>query len=256
MRTRAVVLLAGLALAPAAALAQAPPGLPSARLTITPLLGVRASLIANGTTTVVVPGGGGPGDDIVFPVVVDFEREREAGALTGLEADLRIAGRVGVAGAVLYTNADPLLVTREVGSGVVTQLRVDGPSVWLARLGLSYRLPELEGKRGAPFPAGFLLVGPAAVRQDYWGTLLELGDEPTVDSWAVHFGYRGQFPIGVSGLAFQLSVEDYVPLWNRRGERVRVERLLDLEPGTVLTSDLRYGATHIPVFQTGIAFRF
>lgn len=219
-----------------------------ARLSVTPLVGVRSALLSGRTTPVIVAGA-------LRSTAVRLEPERGAGGVGGVEVELRLAGRLGATGALLFSNPDPFLLTTQAESRTVTQLRVSGPSLRVARAGLSYRLPDVDAEYAHVLPAGYLLVGPARVRQDFRESVLELPGEEPLDSWAVHLGYRALFPIGSPRLLLQASLEDYVPFWNRRRERERVERILSLEPGTVLSADLGYDRHHVLMLHLGLALR-
>lgn len=229
---------------------RAPVAMRQARLSITPLVGLRTPLLTARTTPVIVAGS-------LIPAAVSLQPQRGAGATAGAEVDLYLGGRAGVTGAFLYTNPDPIVLTTQPVQNIVSQLRINGPSVWFARAGVSYRLPEAEWIEGTVLPAGYLMVGPALVRQDFTGSALRLGGEDdTLDSWAVHLGYRALFPIGSPNFAIQVTLEDYVPFWNRAGEEERLERILTFEPGTVVSADFGYDRPHILMLNVGLALRF
>lgn len=228
------------------------------RLSVTPLLGVRGSLLTDHATPIIVRGA-------LASSAILLEPQRGSSAIAGAEADLRLAGRVGITGALLYSNADPLVLTTRHDSHLVSQVRLNGPSVWLARAGVSYQLPELNremaewlAEEGAT-PAGYLMVGPALIRQDFRNSSFDLPAlQSRVDSWAVHVGYRAVFPLGTPNLALQAVLEDYVPFWNRQGEQRRIEHILGLEPGDshVMTADFGYNRSHVPMLTVGLALRF
>ena len=223
-----------------------------ARLTIAPVLGIRAPLARDQRTTVVIPS--------LLPVVVDLGPDRGSGEVAGLEADLRLAGPIGVSAGFLYSAGDPFGVLLQGEEGVLAQISADGPTLWFLHADVSFRLPDIrvEKEWRAPriIPAGYLVAGPARVRQDYGGSLLALSKDDVEESWAIHVAYRAQLPLGLRHLVLQASVEDYVPFWDRTHERARLGRLIDLQADRVLSTQVAYNRTHIPMLNVGLALRF
>lgn len=226
---------------------------PPARLTLAPVLGIRTPLSLDQRTTVVVP-------SRFAPVVVDLASDRGNGGVAGVEADLRLIGPVGIAGGVLYSADDPFGVLLESEGRVLAQVSVKGPSVWFAHADLSLRLPDVEVDERWPtprvLPAGYLLAGPAWIRQDFEGSALALAPSDVEESWGVHLAYRAQFPIGSPHVVIQASIEDYIPFWNRSRAQARIGRVIDeLQTGSVLGTQMVYNRTHVVMFNVGLALR-
>jgi hypothetical protein len=243
-----ILALIGLGALPASGAAQRSQPLPQSRLSITPFVGGRSSFVDNRQVTLVLPG--------LVPLVVSFQG-RGGGGTAGAEMDFRLFGPVGISGAFAITNPDDLLVIAQAREGAITQFEVDGPRVWFARAGISYRLPEPPPQTRDFHPAAYISVGPALVRQDYGGGTFDLpGSDNHVDSWAVNIAVKAVQRLGSPHLALHLGVEDYVTFWNPDDlEQRRIERFLALQPGTVLNADFDYDRSHIFLFHVGLAFR-
>lgn len=221
-----------------------------ARLSVTPFLGVRAPLVSNRRAAVVVTGR-------AHPTVVVFDAQQDGGGVAGLEAELRLVGPFAVAGALGFTNPDDMVTTIRSEGGVVTQTVLQGPSVWFARADLSYELPAPNPDVRPYRPAAYLMLGPALLREDYGDGILSLGnDDDTIDNWAMHVGIKALMPMGSRGAVLYLSFEDYATFWNPRDDdQQRLERLLSLEPGTVLSTGFDYNTTHVLMLNVGLALR-
>jgi hypothetical protein len=220
------------------------------RLGITPLLGVRAPLVSQRRATVIVPGG-------FSPLVVVFDGRGGDGGTVGAEVDLRLVGPVGVAAALTFSNPDEVLTTVRHGEGTISQNVLKGPTVAFARLNLIYELraphPEDRNYR----PAAFVMIGPAVAREDYGHGMLALSDgADRVDNPALHVGIKALMPFGSPSLVLHLSAENYATFWNPRDqERRRVERLLELQPGTATSTGFDYNTTHVFMFNVGLSLR-
>lgn len=250
---RSRILLGVLVLSLSTALsARAQERVPQARLTLAPVLGIRTPLSLDQRTTVVVP-------SRRAPAVIDLSSDRSTGGVAGVEADLRLIGPVGVAGGVLYSAHDPFGVLLQSEGRILTQFSVQGPSVWFAHADLSVRLPDAKVDEQWPtprvLPAGYLLAGPAWIRQDFEGSALALSPNDVEESWGVHLAYRAQFPIGNPNLVVQASLEDYIPFWNRSRAQARIARVIEAQTGSVLTTQLPYNRTHVVMINLGLALR-
>lgn len=243
-----ILALAGLGILPASGTAQRSQPLPQSRLNITPFVGGRSPFVDNRQATLILPG--------LVPLVISFQGQG-GGGVAGAEMDLRLFGPVGVAGAFAFTNPDDLLVITQASEQALAQFEVDGPRVWFARAGISYRLPEPPPATRGHHPAAYISVGPALVRQDYRGSVFALPEgDNQVDSWAVNIAFKAAQRLGSPHVALHLGVEDYVTFWNPDElERRRIERFLDLQPGTVLNADFDYDRTHVVLLHIGLAFR-
>lgn len=219
---------------------------PQGRLWITPIAGLRSPYVAGGREEVVVPGN-------VFPVVFDREPRRITGGAIGVEADLRVAGRLGITGGVLLTGGDPLLLTRQTPPGALGSVAISGPAVTVAKLGMSYRLPDVT--RGGILPAGLLVASAARVERDYSGTLLGTGEDERQVSWGGILGYRALWPIGSSRVFLHTALEDMIVLWETEAEASRLESVLDLPGGTLVSADFDYDRTHVLMFTVGLTVR-
>jgi hypothetical protein len=161
---------------------------------------------------------------------------------------------VGIVGGVVYTNPDELGVLAALGGDVITRLQVDGPSVWFAKLGISYRLPEPDPDDRRFHPAAYLTAGPALVRQQFDGGLFDDGE--TVQSWGANIGAKAVQALGTPNVALYLSVEDYITFWNTDAVQLRIlERLRAIEPGALLAADLGYDRAHVLMLNLGLSLR-
>jgi hypothetical protein len=194
------------------------------------------------------------------PLAVDLTGERRGGGIGGAEAELRLFGPIGVVASLAASNPDQILVTSQTSTGAIAQVSTDGASVFFARAAISYRFaePRDDGMRKYR-PAAFIAIGPAIVREDYSGDgLLSLGDDDDdiVDNWALAISLKGIQPLGTPRVALHFGLEDYVTFWNTRdAEQRRLERFLDLQPGTVLNANFDYDETHILLVHIGLSFR-
>jgi hypothetical protein len=229
-----------------------PPTVHNAVLSITPYFGLRSPLVSDRQATVVLPGR--------HPIAVDLTGERRGGGIAGAEAELRF-GPIGFVASLAASNPDHVLVTSETPSGAISQVSTDGASVYLARAAISYRFAEPHDEDGMRKyrPAAYIAVGPAIVREDYSGDgLLSLGDDDDdiVDNWALAVSLKGIQPLGSRHVALHFGIEDYITFWNTDdAERARLERFLDLQPGTVLDANFNYDETHIFLVHIGLSFR-
>lgn len=211
------------------------------RVMFTPIIGVRGAVQSGGDRVGVAVG------DLVAS---RFEWGSKAGGgiAVGGEIDIRFLGPLGVAGMGLYLGADDIRYLTEVNRRVVSEGFWRGPEVAVVAAGLSIELPGL-----AEGPAGFLMFGPALVRQDYSGSVFNVSSlDPAVDSYGAWIGYRGLFETGVPWAAFSLTVEDIVPFWDRSEEGARLR--------SVLGSEIPFdgglgGAGHLPMARIGIAIQ-
>jgi hypothetical protein len=229
---------------------RAPRPVPNAFITITPYMGLRSPLVSDRQATVVLPG--------VIPMAFDLQAERRGGGIAGAEAELRF-GAVGLVASLAVTNPDDILVTTETESGLISQTTVDGASVYFARAGISYRFPEPRDEDGLRKyrPAAFISIGPAIVREDYGDGMFALDDDDdTVDNWALAISIKGVQTLGTDRLAVHFGLDDYITYWDPDdAEQRRLERFLNLQPGTVLGSDFDYDETHILLVHIGLSFR-
>jgi hypothetical protein len=261
MHRHTLVAAAGLLLLTSPLAGQTPPlfatereprTVPNAILSITPYFGLRSPLVSDRQATVVLPGR--------HPIAVDLTGERRGGGIAGAEAELRF-GPIGFVASLAASNPDPILVTSETPTGAISQVSTDGASVFFARAAISYRFaePADEDAMRKYRPAAYIAIGPAIVREDYSGDgLLSLGDDDDdiVDNWALAISLKGIQPLGTRHVALHFGLEDYVTFWNTHdAEQRRLERFLDLQPGTVLDANFDYDETHILIVHIGLSFR-
>jgi hypothetical protein len=227
-----------------------PRTVPNAILAITPYFGLRSPLLSDRRTTVVVPGD--------FPRAFDLRGEHTGGGIAGAEAELRF-GAVGIVGALAVSNPDKFLITSETPQGAIAQMHAEGPSVYFARAGISYRFPDPGDEDGMRKyrPAAYITIGPAVLREDYSDGALSLPDEDdTIDNWALAVSLKGVQTLGTNRLAVSFGIDDYVTFWDQDdAERRRLERFLNLAPGTVVDAAFDYDETHIIMVHLGLSFR-
>jgi hypothetical protein len=228
----------------------APSHVPEGRLSVTPFIGLRAPIAQDRREVVIVPGE-------LIPLAVAVESRPAGGGVAGLEAELRLAGAVGVNAALAFSNPDNRILSAETPAGAFTQVSFRGPSLWFARAGLSIRLPEETPDTRSYRPAAYLTLGPAVVREVYGDAALALPDrDDRLDSWALHMGVRAVMPIGMPGVFVLLAAENYATLWNPHdAEGARVERAMQLQPGTLLNASLGANRTHVLMVSLGLSFR-
>jgi hypothetical protein len=227
-----------------------PPHVPQGRFSVTPFIGWRAPVAQDRREVVIVPGH-------LLPLAVEVEARPAGGGVAGVETELRIAGAVGVNAALAFSNPENRILSAETPEGSYTQASFRGPSLWFARAGLSIRLPEPSPDTRAHRPAAYLMLGPGLVREVYGDGPLALPDRnDRLDSWALHMGARAILPIGMPGLFILLAAENYATLWNPNdGELARMERAMQLQPGTLLNASLGANRTHLLMFSLGLSIR-
>lgn len=228
-----------------------PRSVPNAFFTLTPYVGLRSPLLSDRTTTIVLPG--------AIPRAFELQSERRGGGIAGAEAELRF-GAVGLMGSLAVSNPDQFLVTTETPQGAITRTQAEGPSVYFARAGVSYRFADPGDEDGMRKyrPAAYIALGPAVVRQDFDGTALSVpGEDDTIDSWALAISLKGVQTLGTNRLAVHFGIDDYVTFWDQDDSRQqrRLERFLDLRPGTVLDANFDYDETHVILVHLGLSFR-
>jgi hypothetical protein len=165
---------------------------------------------------------------------------------------------VGIAGAFAFTNPDEIVMKAETPNGNLVQVPFRGPSVTFARVGLSYRLPEPDPDTRTYRPAAYLLVGPARVHESYGDAALAVpaATDPAVESWALHLGLKALFPFGSPNVLLQVALENYATFWNPRdAEAQRLERALELQPGTLLDTSLGVNRTNVLMLNFGVSLR-
>jgi hypothetical protein len=250
MKIRSLFVLAGLATAlPAAAAAQQgqylPAGqtgaqLPHATWAVTPFVGVRVPFST--------------GDQFIFredDAVSDTRvtQERGGAVLVGLEGEYRFQGPWSLVGTVGYSPSGNDVATVESGSAS-DDFSIDGPSILMARAGVSYRLPEPSPDRRRFHPAGFIVAGPALVRTSYDGF-------DAVNNWAASVGLHATAPLGKSRrFAFQLGIEDYVTFWDTESLAEIEEPILSTLLGEPVAIDYDYSVSNILTLRLGGSFRF
>jgi hypothetical protein len=250
-----VLALSGALLFPAVAAAQADPGftvdpnpnvLPFAPFAVTPYVGFRLPY--------------GTGD--YFVQLQDgtqfrIRDERGGGAAIGLQVEGQVHGPLSVVAAGTYSAGTPDDVFIQTGAESISIIRLDGPEVWFAKLGLSYRLPDPSPDTRRYHPAAAVSVAPAMVWTRPRG-FEGFGEELTRDRQhlALNLAADVSQRLGSRGLALHFGVENYFTFWNSGGTRLRDEALFRevfSEPVTVL-----YDRTHanLLMLRGGLSFRF
>lgn len=248
MRRSCILALAALVAYPALASAQESPALPHARVSITPFVGARVPFRMDRTLVFSAPG---EEERMVFVA----EDERGGGAAVGGEVDVRVWGPLGVSGSVLYSGAANRYVTFLDEEDEVQQQIWAGPSVTFARVSVSYRLPDPDPDRRRFHPAGFLMAGPAVVREQFSDVsdLTGVRDE-AVNNFAIAVGVKAVQAIAPN-VAFQLGFEDYITPWNV-AERERRGDAAFGGTGVLAESEFTYSRSNIFVLHAGLALRF
>jgi hypothetical protein len=164
---------------------------------------------------------------------------------------------LGIAGAFAFTNPDEIIMKAETPNGNLVQVPFRGPSVTFARLGLSYRLPEPSPDNRDYRPAAYLLMGPARVQESYGDAALSLpAQNQEIESWALHLGLKAVFPFGSPNVLLQVGLENYATFWNPSdAEAQRLERALELQPGTLLDTSLGVNRTNVLMLNFGVSLR-
>jgi hypothetical protein len=245
--------LSGALLFPAAAAAQMDQGLapeahpavlPFARIAVTPYVGFRVPY--------------GTGD--YYVTFTDGSQlivrdERGGGSALGLMVEGQVHGPLSVVAAGTFTSGTPDDVIIPVEDGF-QRIRYDGPNIFFAKAGLSYRLPEPDPDDRRFHPSAALSVAPAMVwtrPRGFDGFHRELTRDRR--HFALSVSADAAQRIGTRGLAFSLGLENYLTFWNAEGIRARDEALFrDLfqQPVGVL-----YDRTHanILLLRAGLSFR-
>lgn len=250
-----VLALAAAMVFPAAAAAQTGPGfatephpnvLPFARFSVTPFVGLRVPY-GSGTYYLLFDDGS----------QLRLNDERGGGTALGLQAEAQILGPLSFVASGTYTagNEDDVIV-RESGTEI-GRLRFDGPAIWFAKAGLSYRLPDPSPDTRRYHPSAAITVAPAMVFTRPRGFA---GADPEITRSRRHFALNlaadASHRIGTRGLAVHLGLEDYITFWDGGGTRLRDETLFREvfeEPVLVV-----YDRTHanLLLLRMGLSYRF
>jgi hypothetical protein len=250
-----VLALAAAMVVPAAVQAQANPGfvpephpnvLSFARFAVTPFVGLR------------VPYGSGT-YYLLFDDGTQFRlnEDRGGGTALGLQAEAQIAGPLNFVASGTYSSGNEDVVHFRDGSTDLGSIRFDGPAIWFAKAGLSYRIPDPAPDTRRYHPSAAITVAPAVVftrPRGFDGAGAEI--RRNRQHFALNLGVDAAHRIGSRGLALHLGVEDYITFWNASGMRVRDEALFGEvfeEPVLVV-----YDRTHSNLFimRLGVSFRF
>ena len=255
MRRCALALLGLLAL-PAAAHAQdrplqatepPPERLPESRFAVTPFIGVR---VPYQTGNYVVFGESG--------VQRVIQEERGGGTTVGLNAEARVRGPLSLIAGVAYSGREQDVL--EVSSGGAETLRItsDGPALWFAKAGITYRLPDPIPDNRRFHPSAFITVAPGMVWMD-WDEI-DGGNASfsrTTRHFALNLGADAVARIGTRGAwAFTLGVEDYLTFWDTDELRVRDEAFGALVFEEPVTIDYDYDTSNIFLLRLGVSYRF
>lgn len=176
-----------------------------------------------------------------------FDEERGGGALTGLDAELRVRGPFSAVAGVAYSNAGDIVFTVvELGEDTSSAQRLvrTGSTYLLSKLGVAYRLPLPDPETRRFRSVASLVAAPALVRETPAG-------QSAINHPAVNLGFKALLPLGNSRIAFQMAFEDYVTFWNTR-EYERRERARIDEPGLIV--DFGSPRGNLLMFHGGLTF--
>lgn len=254
MRTR-VLALAGLLALPALAAAQNrtlpeipnPHQVPVARFVVTPFVGMRVPY-----TT---------GDEYLVTrsnQSYRVEEDRGGGAMVGAEFEGRVRGPLGVAGSLAYGGSSTTSITLTNASGEQQALTTAGPTMWMAKLAATYRLPDPRPDTRRFHPTAVLVAGPALVRTDFRNDD-EIGAEWSggTNNWGLNLGVHTATLIGPSPrLALHLGLEDFVTFWNTGRFEAREAAVYTSFLSQETSARIDYSASNVVMLRAGLSFRF
>ncbi len=242
-----ILALAGLTLLPVAAPAQSAQfgsAVPPTRVSITPFAGLRVPTIARGGVTITAE------DEIIF---FEVREERSGGPATGLQAEVHAHRFISVIGAVAYSwpgDVNVAFITDEgIGGGLA-----DGPDVWFAKAGLSFRLPEPQPDRRRYRSVAFVTVAPALIRESAdWWQLVEGERTGAVNHFALSVGGEALSALR-HNVALHVGLEDFITFWNTGPRRQRQERFFG-DPTAPVGVKFNYDPSHIFMARIGLSVR-
>lgn len=229
-------------LAPAVGEAQESTLLPQSRLSITPIFGYRVGHTLKGQLAV-------SGEGLIDPVFFDVEETRGGASTFGVQIDVRTLGPLSVTGSLVRSNPGTVAIP------FFDEQQRPAPEVWLAKAGLSLRLPDPTPDSRSFHPAAFVTVAPAVVRETFDPWLPSTQTE-TVDHFALSVGGEVVTALGIRGVALQLGVEDYITFRNMTRREDIESRNLSREFDEALVADFIYDPTHLIMLRAGLSFRF
>jgi hypothetical protein len=243
-RCRSLLLVLVLAV-PTFAAAQESPTLPRARVSVTPFTGYRIGFTTSGRLTL------SAGPDSVSGA---FDEERGGGTVVGAQLEIRAVGPVNLIGAVSYGRAGEIRIT-DPSTPQAGAERVSAPSVWLAKAGLAFRLPDPVPDSRSFHPAAFVTVAPAVVREEFVPGFAGQDAKP-VNHFALSLGADVVTAIGAPWIALHIGVEDFITFWNTDERERRTEEFLFRQLQVPVNAEYTYDPSHIPLLRAGVSFRF
>lgn len=254
---RCVLALFGLFALPIAAAAQrgetvpvVPPReiLPPARFAVTPYLGVR---IPYNTGNYVVVSQDGARQFLVT-------EERGGGAVVGLNAEARVRGPLSAIVGFGYSGRQQDMFSVQLpGDSIAARFITDGPAMFIAKAGMSYRLPDPSPDNRRFHPSAFVTLAPALVWldwEDFDGAPREITDNTR--HFALNLGVDAASRIGESGWALQIGFEDFLTFWDTDAVRRRDEFLGASRFNEPVFIDYDYTASNILQLRLGLSRRF
>ncbi len=253
--TRALALLGLLAL-PAAAHAQTrvvttgthPDVVPRARVSITPLVGVRVPYST--------------GDYYVFGASgaqYRLTEERAGGVSLGANVEARVAGPLSVVVGAAYAPAEEDVLSFESPGSEVSQLTIDGGAMMMAKAGLSYRLNDPNPDNRRFHPSGAITIAPGMVWTDpdnIEGAPNEVNRRSRHP--ALNLGFDALMRLGGSrNVALQFGVEDYITFWDTDAFRGRdqIINALRFQEEDGVAIDYDYRASNLVLIRAGVSIR-
>jgi hypothetical protein len=251
---RCVLALAGLLALPVCAAAQSggmptaeqnPLQLPHSRFAVTPFIGVRVPY-TTGTYHVSTEDGG----------QYAVEQDREGGWAAGVNGEAFLNRSLGAIVGFTYSSAGQDIYRFVGRNGTADSLEADGPTYWMAKAGMTWRLPDPVRDTRRFHPSAIITVAPALVVADYGDIdgFPELSGSST--SFALNLGADAVARLGSRGKwAISVGLEDYVTFWNQDDQVDRETFIWSGLTNDVVTVDYDYGTSNIFLIKLGVSYR-
>ena len=218
------------------------------RVRITPYVGISPGF-----------GSGGPAiirtNNTIVAELDDFDFDFEGGPVAGLNIEVRVAGRYGIAGALGVSvrdetvfRADDIFDNDRVVAG--------GGTLIFAKL-----VGQMRFRQEHPWwhlwrVNSALFLGPALVRDYPEDNLIGPDDDDARTAFAINFGGEGELPLNDGSWSITAALEDYVMFWN---DDALERRLLspvrrEFGPGSLVSVD--GDISNLVVLRFGMSYRF
>jgi hypothetical protein len=174
------------------------------------------------------------------------EQEVGGGAALGGGVSLPVSRFVSILGEGAWSRMGDVVSTF-TAAGEAEVSESEGGTMWLAKLGLGFRVPTR-------LPL-VISAAPALVRLDP----ADEGDEDGLTDGHSNLG----FSIGVSTvfplsdrIGLRAAAEDYLVFWNEEEQEMRLRNVFERQAGGPVDADVTIRRSHIPVVRVGFSFQW